>query len=87
MPEAKKLRKYEVIWEEIKNAEVDKWVNVDVKDIAMIQTIINMVQVEKSAQNVNRKRLDLPAFGKLEIRRDLDKKRVSFRLRGSGAGL
>ena len=87
MLEEKKLRKYEVIWAQIREAEVDKWIHVDVKNVDMIQTIINMVQVEKSKQNVNRKRLDLPAFGKLEIKRELEKNRVSFRLNGSGAGL
>lgn len=81
------MRKYEVIWEKIKNADPDKWVVVNCASIAMIQTVINMVQVEKSAQQVTRRRLDLPQFGKLVIQREPDAKRVLFRLKNNGDAL
>lgn len=81
------MRKYEIIWEKIKAAEHDQWVIVTVKDIYMIQTIINMVQLEKSAAHTARKGLDLPAYGKLEIKRVPDKLQVHFRLKNSGANL
>jgi hypothetical protein len=83
----KQFRKYEVIWEKIKAADPGQWVDVSVVDTSMIQTIINMVQVEKSTANVARKRLDLPAYGKLVIRREPEKKRVGFMLKNSGAAL
>lgn len=78
------MRKYEVIWEKIKNADPDKWVVVNCANIAMIQTVINMVQVEKSAQQVTRRRLDLPQFGKLVIQREPESLRVLFRLKNNG---
>ena len=81
------MRKYEVIWERIKNADHEAWTTVSVADASRIQTIINMVMREKSQAHLARKALDLPAFGKLEIKRDPDNKRVSFRLRNSGANL
>lgn len=83
------MRRYEAIWEQIKNASADpeRWVQVTVVHVDMIQTVINMVQVEKSRANVSRKRLDLPAFGKLEIKREPEVKRVSFRVKNSGAAL
>lgn len=82
------MRKYEVIWEQIKKStDPDKWVYVNVRSVDMIQTIINMVQVEKSAANVARKGLDLPSYGRLEITREPDKMRVGFRLKNNGAAL
>jgi len=81
------MRQYEGIWEKLKQANHDQWVEVRVKNPDQIQTIINMVQNEKSTANVSRKRLDLPAFGRLVIRREPDKKRVLFLLKNSGAAL
>lgn len=81
------MRKYEVIWDKIKKADFDIWVKVDCASAAMIQTIINMVQVEKSAANVARKGLDLPQFGRLVILREPEIKRVSFKLKNSGDAL
>lgn len=78
------MRKYEVIWERIKNCDPDKWVVVNCSSVAMIQTVINMVQVEKSEQQVTRRRLDLPQFGKLAIKREPEKLRVLFQLKNSG---
>lgn len=79
------MRKYEQIWHQIKQASVnspDQWVVVTVRDASMIQTIINMVQVEKSRQQVARRALDLPGFGKLRIKREQLK--VSFKIDDSG---
>lgn len=81
------MRHYEGIWEKLKVANHDQWVEVKVSNPAYIQTVINMVQNEKSRANVNRKRLDLPAYGKLVIRREPEKKRVLFLLKNSGAAL
>lgn len=83
------MRKYEIIWEQIKKAsgDPDVWIPVKVSNLAYMQTIINMVCVEKSAANVARKGLDLPSFGRLEIRRQPELLTVSFRLKNSGAAL
>lgn len=81
------MRKYEPIWQQLKENGSDKWVVVNVKRKESIQTIINMVQNEKSRANVSRKRLDLPAYGLLEIRREPEQLRVCFRLKNSGAAL
>jgi hypothetical protein len=78
------MRKYEHIWKHIKEAPPDKWVAVNLASASMMQTIINMVQVEKSAAQVARRDLDLPQFGKLVILREPEKKRVSFKLKNSG---
>jgi len=80
-------RHYADIWHKLKTADIEQWVEVRVVNVNSIQTVINMVQNEKSRANVSRKRLDLPAFGKLEIRREPEKKRVLFRLKNSGAAL
>ena len=78
------LRRYEVIWEKIKEADHDQWVAVKFSSPSQLQTIINMVQVEKSKAHVARKQLDLPGFGKLKIRREPDKMQVLFTLANSG---
>lgn len=78
------MRKYEVIWQKLKQAESEQWVIVRVSSASQIQSIINMVQKEKSLAQVSRKRLDLPAFGRLEIKREPNLKQVSFRLLNSG---
>lgn len=78
------MRKYEAVWEQIKNAEPDKWVHVNLASSTMMQTIINMVCVEKSAAQIARKQLDLPQFGKLVILREPEKRRVSFKLKNNG---
>jgi hypothetical protein len=60
---------------------------VTVKAEPMIQTVINMVQLEKSAQQVSRRRLDLPQFGKLVIRREPEHLKVHFQITYSGDAL
>ena len=83
------MRKYEVIWEQIKkaSANADQWVEVKVSDPEYMQTIYNMVCVEKSRAQVSRKALDLPSFGRLEIRKEPKNNRILFRLRDSGDAL
>lgn len=81
-------RKYETIWLKIKeNLDPEVWVTVTVSNPAMIQTVINMVQLEKSRAQTVRKKLDLPQFGTLEIRREPEKLRVHFRIKNAGAQL
>ena len=81
-------RKYEGIWHKIRdNLDPDTWVVVTTSNREMVQTVINMVMIEKSRANITRKRLDLPSYGKLEIRRDFPNLRVSFRLIDAGAQL
>lgn len=81
------MKAYDSIWEKLKTADPDQWVVVSVANADRIQTIINMVQNKKSRANVTRKQLDLPQFGRLAIRREPEKKRVSFKLVNSGAAL
>ena len=78
------MRRYEVIWQKLKQAQAEQWVTVSASSVSQMQTIINMVQKEKSLAQVSRKRLDLPLFGKLEIKREPELKQVSFRLLNSG---
>ncbi len=78
------MRKYEVIWQKLKQADAEQWVVVRISSAEQMQSVINMVQKEKTLAQVSRKRLDLPAFGKLEIKREPELKRVSFRLINSG---
>ena len=80
------LRKYEKIWRELKDKGSDGWIVVNLSGENM-QTIINMVQFEKSQATVARRGLDMPKFGKLVIRREPEKKRVLFRLKDSGDAL
>lgn len=81
--------KYERIWEALKKAQTEpnQWVEVKVASADTIPTIISVVQNVKSRANVSRKRLDLPAYGKLEIRRLPKERRVLFRLTNSGDAL
>lgn len=83
------MRKYEIIWEQIKkaSAEADRWVEVKASTVPYMQTIINMVQLEKSRASSVRKGLELPRFGRLEIIRKPDECKVLFRLKDSGAAL
>jgi hypothetical protein len=82
------MRKYQEIWEAVKKLQnQDQWVKVDVAHPDQIQTIINMVQLEKSREHTARKGLGVPAFGRLQIRREPEKKRVYFNLKNSGAQL
>lgn len=79
-------RKYEAIWLKIKdNLDPEIWITVTVSNREMIQTVINMVQLEKSRANTTRKRLDLPSFGRLEIKREPEKLKVHFRITDAGA--
>jgi hypothetical protein len=84
-----RIPQYERIWEALKQAQADPsvWIKVEVGSVEMMQTIINMVQNIKSRNQVSRRALDLPAFGKLEIRREPEKKRLFFRLKNSGDAL
>lgn len=79
------MRRYEQIWELLKKADPEQWVEVKVSRPEQIQTIINMVQVEKSKAHTARKALDLPGYGRLMIRREPENKRVLFALKDSGA--
>lgn len=79
------MRRYETIWELLKKAEPDQWVEVKVSRPSQIQTIINMVQVEKSRAHTTRKKLDLPGYGRLQIRREPENLRVLFKLNDAGA--
>jgi hypothetical protein len=81
------MRHYESIFDKLKHADIDQWVEVRVASADRIQTIINMVQKEKSLANVSRKALDLPSFGRLMIRREPENKKVFFKLNNSGAAL
>ena len=79
-------RKYEAIWLRIKeNLDPEVWITVTVSNHAMIQTVINMVQLEKSRAHTTRKKLDLPSYGKLEIKREPEKLKVHFRINDAGA--
>lgn len=79
-------RKYEGIWIRIRdNLDPEVWVTVTVSNLDMIQTVINMVQVEKSRANVARRDLELPGYGILEIKREPDKLKVHFRIKNAGA--
>lgn len=81
------MRKYEVIWEKIKHAPFGKQVEVTFSTLEQMQTIINMVQLEKSRAQVNRKKLDLPMFGKLVIVRRPKELKLFFSLKDSGDAL
>jgi hypothetical protein len=81
------LRKYETIWQKIKDAGEGSWVIVKFSTPAQLNTIINMVQLEKSRANVARRELELPAFGRLVILRDVSNLTVRFTLKNSGDSL
>jgi hypothetical protein len=81
-------RKYETIWLKIKdNLDPDVWITVTVSNPSMIQTVINMVQLEKSRAQTARKALQLPQFGTLEIKREPALLKVHFRIKNAGAQL
>lgn len=80
-------RKYETIWLRIKEAGEGRWVDVRYQTDAQQQTIINMVQLEKSRANVARRELALPGFGKLKIDRVPEKRLLRFTLVNSGDSL
>jgi hypothetical protein len=81
------MRKYEALFDRIKAAPHDKWIQVNVASVEQIQVIINGLQNEKSKQQTTRRRLDLCQFGKLVIRRDEKNLRVMFALSNSGDSL
>jgi hypothetical protein len=81
------MRKYQALFDRIKDCPHDKWIEVKVKSANQIQPIINGLQNEKSRQQVLRRRLDLCQFGKLIIRREPEKLRVMFTLSNSGDAL
>jgi len=88
MEQTRQLRKYEVIWITVRdNCDPDLWTTVTVENREMIQTVINMVQLEKSRAHLARKALDLPGYGRLEIARYPKELKVSFRLKNAGAQL
>lgn len=80
---------YQLLWQSLIAAQTtpERWVEVKVADTARIQNICNVIQNIKSKANVTRRRLDLPAFGKLEIKRLPAEKKVLFRLKDSGDAL
>lgn len=80
-------RKYEGIWHKIRDAAHNQWTVVKVGDWSNHQTIINMVQLEKSRAKCARKGLDIPNFGKLVIERDPKNCVLKFRLEGAGHNL
>lgn len=59
-----KLRQYQGLWLEIAKAEADKPVSVKCH-ASFSRTIIQAVRKEKTAANMLRKNLNLPAYGKL----------------------
>lgn len=79
------MRKYESIWMKLKDAGYEQKVVVAFNHPDQLQTIINMVQLEKSADQKNRKAMKMPSFGRLCIERRMDKKEVVFWLKDSGA--
>lgn len=81
-------RLYEAIWLKIaETADPELWVTVSVLSPDRMQTIINMVQLEKSRANVVRKGLGLPSWGRLEIKRDVKALKLHFKLRNAAAQL
>jgi hypothetical protein len=80
-------RKYETIWLKIKEAGEGQWVDVRFSNPGQLQTIINMVSLEKSKAQKNRKDLGMPRFGKLQIDRRPEKNMVRFTLINSGDSL
>lgn len=81
------MRKYEPLWNKIKEAAHNQWVVVDLPNWAIHQTVINMIQLEKSRAKCARKGLDIPNFGKLVIVRDEVNLKLKFRLEGAGHNL
>ena len=82
------VRTYERIWLEIaKTVDPTVWVTVQALSEAQMQTIIGMVQLEKSRANMARKSLGLPSWGRLEIRREPKQLKLHFKLRNAGAQL
>lgn len=81
------MRKYEPLWNQIKEAAHNQWVTVTLTSWSQHQTIINMVQLEKSRAKCARKGLDIPNYGKLVIERDEKNCKLRFRLEGAGHNL
>lgn len=80
-------RKYERIWLKIKEAGEGQWVDVRFAQVGQMQTIINMVTVEKNRAQTARKQLGLPLFGKMKIDRQPENLLVRFTLVNSGDSL
>ncbi len=78
------MRKYEPLWKQIRDAGFNQWTVVKLAEWSQHQTIINMVQLEKSKAKCARKGLDIPNFGKLVIERDEKNCTLKFRLEGAG---
>lgn len=69
-------RRYHDVWEQIK-----KYKKVTVKCKAnKVATIVQAVQKEKARENAPRAALELPTYGKLEIKQDKEKGEIVFRL-------
>lgn len=81
------MRKYQPLWNKIRDAAYNQWVVVELTSWSQHQTIINMVQLEKSRAKCARKGLDIPNFGKLVIERDEKNLKLRFRLEGAGHNL
>lgn len=78
------MRKYEGLWHRIRDASHNQWVIVKLSDWSNHQTVINMVQLEKSRARCARKGLDIPNFGRLVTVRDKENCCLKFRLEGAG---
>ncbi len=78
------MRKYEPLWKQIRDAGHNQWTVVKLANWDSHQTVINMVQLEKSKAKCARKGLDIPNFGKLVIERDEKNCQLKFRLEGAG---
>ena len=82
------MRRYQEIWIKIKETcDPDEWVTVTCTYPGQIQTVINMVQAEKSHEHTAKRATGQAGYGRLEIKRDFAKLQVSFKLRNAGAQL
>ena len=82
------VRTYERIWLQIAaTTDPSVWVTVQAHSPDQMKTIIGMVQLEKSRANMARKSLNLPSWGRLEIRREPKQLKLHFKLRNAGAQL
>lgn len=82
------MRLYERIWLKIaETADPVLWVTVSANSLDQVETIVNMVQLEKCRANNARKALELPLWGRLAIKREPAKLLVHFKLRNAGAQL
>lgn len=82
------MRLYEPIWLKIaETSDPSVWVTVQAHSREQMQTIVNMIQLEKSRANSARKLAELPLWGKLEIKREPKTLKLHFKLKNAGAQL